>query len=184
MFDSLLLWLTVGFVVVAALAVAGFFVTRWLFVRTAERMSQSIDRRVGEAAARALTRLASYARATGIDLNEADRRFGHHIDRFARLMDSAVTLPVIGPVGLDAVIGLVPVAGDVIAGAMSLTLVARSLQYGPPAALVSRMLANVLTDMVIGAIPVVGVLGDIWFRANDRNAALMREYLQQRPGPN
>jgi len=179
--ETLLQWLTVAFVVVAALSVAGFFVTRWMFIRTAERMSHSIDRRVGGAAAHALTRLASYARATGIDLAEADRRFGMYIDRSARLLDSAVTLPVIGPVGLDVVISMVPVVGDVVAGGMSLTLVGRSLRYGPPAALVSKMLANVLTDVVIGAVPVVGVLGDIWFRANDRNAALMRAYLQQRP---
>ena len=177
--DNVLLWLAVAFVIVAALSAAGFFVARWLFVRTAERVALSLEQRVGGAGAHALTRLATYARATGLDLDEADRRFGLYIDRFARLMDSAVTVPVIGPVGLDAAISLVPIVGDVVAGAMSLTLVARSLRYGPPAALVSKMLANVLTDVIIGAIPVVGVLGDIWFRANDRNAALMRAYLQQ-----
>lgn len=181
MLETLLLWIAVGFVVAAGLSVAGFFVARSLFVRTAEGVARTIDRRVGATAAHALTRLGSYARATGIDLAEADRRFGAHIDRFARLMDSAITLPVIGPVGLDAAMGLVPVVGDVAAGAISLTLVARSLRYGPPAALVSRMLANVLTDVILGAIPIVGVLADIWFRANDRNAALMREFLQQRP---
>ena len=97
-------------------------------------------------------------------------------------MDSAIRLPVLGPVGLDALISMVPVVGDLAAGALSLTLVARSLRYGPPAALVSKMLANVLTDMLLGAIPVVGVLADIWFKANERNATLMREYLQQRTG--
>ena len=181
MSENLLLWLTLAFVVVVVLSAAAFFVARWLFIRTAERVAHSLEKRVGGAGAHALTRLAAYARATGIDLDEADRRFGLYIDRFARLMDSAVTLPILGPVGLDAAISLVPVVGDVVAGAMSLTLVARSLRYGPPAALVSRMLANVLTDVIIGAIPVIGVLGDIWFRANDRNAALMRAYLQQRP---
>ena len=181
MVDNVLLWLTVGFVIIAALSAAGFLLARWLFIRTAERFAQSLELRMGGAGAQALTRLGAYARATGIDLNEADRRFGLHIDRFARLMDSAITLPLIGPVGLDAAINLVPIVGDVVAGAVSLTLVARSLRYGPPAGLVSKMLANVLTDVIIGAIPVVGVLGDIWFRANDRNAALMRAYLQQRP---
>jgi hypothetical protein len=179
--DNVLLWLAVAFVIVAALSAAGFFVARWLFVRTAERVALSLEQRVGGAGAHALTRLATYARATGLDLDEADRRFGLYIDRFARLMDSAVTVPVIGPVGLDAAISLVPIVGDVVAGAMSLTLVARSLRYGPPAALVSKMLANVLTDVIIGAIPVIGVVGDIWFRANERNAALLRAYLQQRP---
>jgi len=179
--DTVLLWLAAAFVAVAVLSVVAFYVTRWMFVRAAERVSRTIDQRVGGAAAHALTRLASYAQAAGIDPAEADRRFGLYIDRFAWLMDSAVRLPVLGRVGLDAAISLVPVVGDLVAGAMSLTLVIRSLRYGPPAALVSKMLANVLTDTLIGAIPLVGVLGDIWFKANERNAALLREYLDQRP---
>ena len=151
MFENVLLWLTVAFVIVAVLSAAAFFVARWLFVRTAERVAHSLDQRVGGVAAHALTRLGAYARATGIDLDEADRRFGLYIDRFARLMDSAVTVPVLGPVGLDAALSMVPIVGDLVAGAISLTLVARSLRYGPPAALVSKMLANVLTDVIIGA---------------------------------
>jgi hypothetical protein len=182
MLESLLLWLTIAFVIVTVLSVAGFFVAQALFVKTAERVSRTIDRRVGGMAAGVLTNLAAYARASGIDLSEADRRFGLYIDRYARLMDSAIRLPILGPVGLDALISMVPVVGDLAAGALSLTLVARSLRYGPPAALVSTMLANVLTDLLLGAIPFVGVLFDIWFRANDRNAALMREYLGQRSG--
>jgi hypothetical protein len=182
MLESLLLWLSIAFVVVAVLSVAGFFVARALFVKTAEQVSGTIDRRVGGMAAGALTHLAAYARASGIGLSEADRRFGLYIDRYARLMDSAIRLPLLGPVGLDALISMVPVVGDLAAGALSMTLVARSLRYGPPASLVSKMLANVLTDLLLGAIPFVGVLADIWFRANDRNAALMREYLQQRTG--
>jgi hypothetical protein len=39
------------------------------------------------------------------------------------------------------------------------------------------MLANVLTDLSLGAIPIVGVLADVWFKANDRNARLLREFL-------
>ena len=50
MLESILLWLTAAFVVVAALSVAGFFLFRWLFVRTAERMSQVIERQVGSLA--------------------------------------------------------------------------------------------------------------------------------------
>lgn len=177
MLETVLLALTVAFALATLAAVGGFLVARRLFTRTAERVADSIDRRVGGTAARAMTRMAAYATATGIDLAEADRRFGRHIDRLAHLMDSAVRLPLIGPVGFDALISLVPVVGDLAAGAVSMLLVARSLRYGPPPALVSRMLANVATDVVLGAIPVIGPLADIWFRANDRNAALMREYL-------
>ncbi|MEZ5286122.1 MAG: DUF4112 domain-containing protein [Vicinamibacterales bacterium] len=177
MLDSLLLWLTVAFVAAVVLAVGGFYLARWLFVRSAERVAATIDRAVGSAAARSLTRLGAYARATGIDFPEADRRFGLYIERLARLMDSAVTLPLIGPVGLDAALTLIPGIGDLIGGGL-LLIVARS-PHGPPAALISKMLANVVTDVILGAIPVVGVPADIWFRANDRNALLMREYLSR-----
>lgn len=180
MLETFVWWLLAAFVFVLAASVLGYAVTRWLFVRTAERMALEVDRRVGPAAARTFTRLANYAEATGIPLDEANRFFGVHIDRLARLMDSAVTLPVIGKVGLDAVIGLVPVVGDLAGTAVSLTLVARMLRYGPPSALVSKMLANVTVDLVLGSIPVIGFFADIWFKANERNAALMREYLSAR----
>jgi hypothetical protein len=181
MLETLLWWLSVGFVVVSIAGIGAFFLVRWAFLRIANRMSLAIERRVGGVAAGALTRLGQYAQSVGVDPTEANKRFGRHIDGLARLMDSAVTLPLLGPVGLDAFLGLVPVVGDIAGSAISLILVARSLQYGPPAALLSRMLANVLTDLILGAIPLVGVLADIWFKANQRNAQLLREYLESRP---
>ena len=181
MLETLLWWLTLAFVGVCAFGLAAFFVVRWAFLRIATRMSLAIERRVGAVAAHTFTRLGSYATAAGIDLSEANRRFGRHIDGLAKLMDSAVNVPLLGPIGLDAVFDLVPVVGDVAGAAIALLLVARSLEYGPSAALISRMLANVLTDFILGAIPIVGVLADVWFRANDRNAQLLREFLAAKP---
>ena len=180
MLETFLWWLLAAFVFVFAVSVVGYLVLRWLFVRTAERMAREVDRRVGAAAARTFTHLANYAEATGIPLDEANRFFGAHVDRLARLMDSAITLPIVGQVGLDAVLGLVPVVGDLAGTAVSLALIARTLRYGPPTALVSKMLANVAVDLVLGSIPFVGFLADIWFKSNDRNAELMREYLSSR----
>lgn len=180
MLETLLWWLLAAFVFVLVAGVVGYLVARWLFIRTAERMAREVDRRVGDAAARTFTHLANYAQATGIPLDEANRFFGAHIDRLARLMDSAITLPILGKVGLDAVIGLVPVVGDLAGTAVSLTLIARTLRYGPPAPLVSKMLSNVVVDLVLGSIPFVGFFADIWFKANERNAELMREYLSSR----
>ena len=180
MLELLLWWLLAAFVFVVAISVLGYLVARWLFIRTAERMAREVDRRVGAAAAHTFTRLANYAHATGIPLDEADRFFGAHIDRLARLMDSAITLPIVGKVGLDAGLSLVPVVGGLAGTAVSLTLIARTLRYGPPAALVSKMLANVVVDLILGSIPVVGFLADIWFKANDRNADLMRAFLDGR----
>lgn len=177
MLETFLWWLLAAFVFVLVVGVVGYIVARWIFIRTSERMAREVDRRVGGAAARTFTHLANYAQATGIPLDEANRFFGAHVDRLARLMDSAITLPLIGKVGLDAVVGLVPVVGDLAGTAVSLTLVARTLRYGPPATLVSKMLSNVVVDLALGSIPFIGFFADIWFKANDRNAELMREYL-------
>ena len=180
MFEVLLWWLLAAFAFVVAASVVLYIVARWVFIRTAERMAREVDRRVGAAAAHAFTRLAAYAKATGIPLDEAHRFFGLHIDRLAKIMDSAIRLPILGPIGLDAIIGLVPVVGDLAGTAFSLTLIARTLRYGPPPSLVSKMLANVVVDLILGSIPFVGFFADVWFRSNDRNAALMRAYLESR----
>jgi hypothetical protein len=181
MLESVLLFLAVAFVIVLVIAVAGYFALRWIFMRTADRMAVVVDRSVGGVTARTFTRLARIAAARGIAINEAQRIFGIQIDQLAKIMDSAVKLPIIGRVGLDAVLDLIPVAGNFAGAAVSLTLIARALQYGPPASLVSRMLSNVLVDVILGAIPLVGPLADLWFKANDRNSALMREFLDSRP---
>ena len=181
MLESLLLWLTVAFVVVTAGAVLGYIALRWVFMQTAERMASVIDKRVGGAAARTLTGLARFAQARGIPIEEANRIFGTSIDRLARIMDSAVNLPIVGRVGLDAVLDLIPGFGNMAGAAISLTIIARALQYAPPAAIVSKMLSNVLVDVILGAIPVVGPLADLWWKANDKNAHLMREFLSSQP---
>jgi Domain of unknown function (DUF4112) len=181
MLESVLLFLTVAFVIILVIAVAGYFALRWIFMRAADRMAAVIDRSIGGVAGRAFTRLARFAQVRGIGIDEAQRIFGFQIDRLAKIMDSAVTLPIVGRVGLDAVLDLIPVFGNFAGAAVSLTLIARTLQYGPPPSLVSKMLSNVLVDVILGAIPVVGPLADMWFKANDRNATLMREFLNSKP---
>ena len=183
MLEALLLWLAVAFVVVSVGSVAGYFALRWVFVRMADRMAIVIDRSIGGVAGNAFTRIAAVAKARGIGIDEAQRIFGVQIDRLARLMDSAITLPILGRVGLDAVLDLVPVVGNFAGASVSLVLIARTLQYGPPPSVVSKMLSNVLVDVLLGAIPLIGPLADMWFKANDKNAALMREFLNSRPPP-
>jgi hypothetical protein len=178
--ELLLWWLLVGFIIAIVLGVILYFVLRWAFMRTAERMAAIVDRSVGGPAAVAFTRLAKFAQARGISIDDANRFFGANIDRLAQLMDSAITLPIIGRVGLDAVLDLIPVFGNFAGAAVSLTLIARTLQFGPPPALISKMLSNVLVDVILGGIPLVGPLADIWFRANEKNAKLMREFLTSR----
>ena len=144
-------------------------------------MAAVIDRSVGGVAAHAFTGSRASRRRAASASTKRNGIFGIQIDRLAKIMDSAITLPIIGRVGLDAVLDLIPVFGNFAGAAVSLTLIARTLQYGPPPSLVSKMLSNVLVDVILGAIPLVGPLADIWFRANDRNAALMREFLELAP---
>ena len=180
MLEVFLWWLLVGFVVAIVLGISLYFVVRWVFMGTAERMARIVDRSVGGAAAHALTRLARFAQAKGIALDDATDLFGANIDRLAKLMDSAIKLPIVGRIGLDAVLDLIPVFGNFAGAAVSLTLIARTLQFGPPPSLVSKMLSNVLVDIILGGIPLIGPLADIWWKANDKNASLMREFLNSR----
>ena len=134
MLESLLLWLTVAFVVVTVGAVLGYFALRWVFMRAAEKMVA----RSSIAASAALRRTRSPAsrasrRRAASPLDEAQPIFGVQIDRLARIMDSAITLPIVGRVGLDAVLDLIPVFGNFAGAAVSLTLIARTLQYGAAA---------------------------------------------------
>jgi hypothetical protein len=184
-------------VVLAAAGVVGYFVLRRLFDHASDRVANQMGRVLAQAANRAatttigqqteraaraaagrLTRFGAYAAAQGLSEDEARREFARSIERTARLMDSAVDLPLIGPVGFDALLGLFPVAGDAVAATVSISLIARSLKYGIPREIIAQMLGNVLFDLLVGAVPGVGDVADMWFRCNSRNVALLREYLE------
>jgi Domain of unknown function (DUF4112) len=103
------------------------------------------------------------------------------LEAVGRLMDGAIVLPGTNiRLGLDAIIGLVPVAGDVISGLVSSYLIWEARQLGAPRWLIARMMANALLDTTIGVIPVVGDAFDLMFRANMKNMALLRRHMEKR----
>jgi hypothetical protein len=83
--------------------------------------------------------------------------------------------------GLDALLGLIPAAGDVVGALVGAygVLVAREL--GAPVSIQFRMLANVALDAFAGAVPILGDLFDFAFKSHVRNRALIEKWLQQ-PG--
>jgi hypothetical protein len=102
--------------------------------------------------------------------------------RLARAMDSAVRIPGTNVrVGLDALIGLVPGVGDLAGTAIAGYIVLAGVRAGAPASVVTRMLLNVAIDAVGGAVPILGDLFDVGWRANTRNVALLDAHLA-RPG--
>jgi hypothetical protein len=103
------------------------------------------------------------------------------LEALARLMDGAFVLPGTNiRLGLDAVIGLVPVAGDLISGLVSSYMIWEARQLGAPRWLIARMTANTAFDTVFGAVPLVGDAFDVLFRGNMRNMALLRRHMEKR----
>jgi hypothetical protein len=104
------------------------------------------------------------------------------IEAIAKLLDVAFVLPGtnIG-YGIDGLIGLIPVVGDIIATALSLWLVREARALGAPWHVTARMLGNVAIQGVVGAVPVAGDAFDVLFRANIRNVRLLRRWIDRQP---
>lgn len=104
------------------------------------------------------------------------------LEQLAWLMDRAFQIPGTKfRVGLDALLGLLPVGGDLLTGIVQVGLVLVALKrYHVPKPVAARMAANVLLDTTLGAIPFVGDLFDATFKANTRNIKLLQEVTAQR----
>jgi hypothetical protein len=103
------------------------------------------------------------------------------LEAIAKLLDIAFILPGTKVrYGIDGIIGLIPVVGDIIATALSLWVVREARALGAPWHVTARMLGNVAIQGVVGAVPVAGNAFDVLFRANMRNARLLRRWLERR----
>lgn len=97
-----------------------------------------------------------------------------------RLLERSFTIPGFNmPVGLDAIVGLVPVLGDIVTTAMGAYIVWEARNLGLPKWKLARMGANVLFDTAIGAIPVVGDAADLVFRSNSKNLKILLRHLDK-----
>ena len=102
------------------------------------------------------------------------------VETFARLLDSQFTIPGTNiKFGLDAIVGLLPVGGDAASFLASSGLVLVMARNGASGAVVARMVFNIALDALIGAIPVLGDLFDVAFKANNRNVKLLRAHYQE-----
>jgi len=101
------------------------------------------------------------------------------LERLAWFTDSAVRVPVIGrTIGADALLSFIPGIGSLMGAGLSMYVVAEAVRHGAPAGLLARMGANIAIDTAVGAVPVLGVLFDMGFKANQRNLTLLRQHLK------
>jgi hypothetical protein len=103
-----------------------------------------------------------------------------HLRALSRLLDNAFVIPGTGyRFGLDALIGLVPGLGDAVSAVFSSYIVLQASRLGAPKAVVSRMIANVAIDTVVGWVPILGDLFDVAYKSNVKNMALLEEHIRQ-----
>jgi len=103
------------------------------------------------------------------------------LEALARLMDSAFLIPGTNiRMGMDGILGLVPVAGDLISALVSSYLIWEARRLGVSRWVLGRMMANTALDTLVGAVPLVGDAFDVVFRANIKNMALLRKHIAKK----
>lgn len=102
------------------------------------------------------------------------------LDLLARVFDTAFAIPGTNfRFGIEAVMRLVPGIGDAAASALSCYLLYEAHRLDVPKPVFARLVANVAIEGAVGAIPLLGDLFDVGFRANRRNVAILREHFQR-----
>lgn len=109
------------------------------------------------------------------------RRELKRLRRLARLLDEAIGIPGTKfRVGLDSLVGLVPLAGDGLTAVASGYIIHQARKLGVRKRTLAKMYRNVVLDVLIGIVPLVGDLFDVGFKSNTRNLGLLEEDLERR----
>jgi hypothetical protein len=101
-------------------------------------------------------------------------------ERVSRLLDSQWRIPGTSMrFGIDPLVGLVPGLGDVATGLVSAYIVLMAKRLGLPNHVMARMVGNVALDVVVGSIPLLGSVFDLFYKANRRNFRLLQEHVER-----
>jgi hypothetical protein len=102
------------------------------------------------------------------------------IEGMEKLLERMFVIPGINrPVGFDAVLSLIPGVGTVSAAALGSYIAWEARNLGMSKWQVTRMAGNIGFDMLLGAIPVIGVVPDFFFRSNTRNLRIIKRHLDK-----
>jgi len=117
-------------------------------------------------------------RIESVRSEEADR-VRRNLQQLAWLLDSSIPIPGTRlTVGVDAIVGLFPVIGDLVGVALSSYILSQSARLGAPRSVLTRMAFNIGVEGVVGIIPFAGDVFDAAFKANQRNVQLLDQWLE------
>jgi hypothetical protein len=98
--------------------------------------------------------------------------------QIATLLDGAWLIPGTSwRFGADSLLGLLPIAGDLLSALLGLSIVWQAYKLNAPRSLQFRMLGNLSLDFLLGSVPVIGDIADVAFRKNIRNADLLEAWV-------
>ncbi len=118
--------------------------------------------------------------ARGAHAGESEAEAFERLDKLSQLLDTRFRVLGI-PFGYDAILGLVPGIGDAASLGISTYIVAEGWRLGARKRAIARMGFNIVGDAVLGAIPILGTIIDVGWKANRRNVDLLKRELS-RPG--
>ena len=102
------------------------------------------------------------------------------LERFSKLTDSSIGIPFTKfNIGLEAVIGLIPVIGDAVGLILSSYVLIEAQRLGVSKRIKTKMIINMLIDFVGGLVPFFGDIFDAFFKANTRNTRLLKKHLNK-----
>ena len=102
------------------------------------------------------------------------------IEEMTRLMDSKFRIPGTRfRFGIDPILGLLPVVGDITSFAISGSLLLYMLRFGVSRKVIILMVLNIVLDTIIGSIPIIGQVFDFYYKANTRNINLLRKHYHE-----
>lgn len=113
-------------------------------------------------------------------LNPEMQKLRTRMESLAWLLDNSIRIPIIGyRIGLDAILGLIPGIGDATGALISGYILFSAIRMKAPLSVLSRMGLNILVELVIGMIPLLGDVFDATFKANARNMDLVNDWLEK-----
>lgn len=114
------------------------------------------------------------------DVSRDPQAVRNRVEAMEKVLERAFVIPGINrPIGVDSIVGLIPVVGDIVTAVMGAYIVWEARNLGMSKLQLTRMAANVGIDTALGAIPLAGDLFDFIWRSNSKNLKIIRKHLDK-----